>query len=214
MRELAARVLAQSPRRMVALGPQREHQQHRRVLGEREKLLEQEHRRRVGPVKILEGEHERRRLREPSEELADDLEGSPLECLRRELRGASLGLALERDLEQSAQVRVKLVGLAVEELLQASAQPDANAELGLLGSGADPFAAQQVAERPVRQRLAVRDATALEPRAPFPLRELAQLVEEPGLADAGVSRDDEDTSAAGAKRLERLPAETELARAA
>ena len=44
VRELAARVLAQPPRRVVALRPQREHEQHRRLLGEREELLEQQHR--------------------------------------------------------------------------------------------------------------------------------------------------------------------------
>ena len=127
MRELAGGVLAQAPRGVVPLGPQRQDEQHRRVLGEREQLLEEQHRGRVGPVEILEGEHERRGLREPSEELADDLERPPLQSLRRELRGARLRLVLERDLEQAAEVRIQLVRLAGEELLQAAAQADPNA---------------------------------------------------------------------------------------
>src|SRR4029079_13053206 len=127
VRELTARVLAQAPRGMVALGPQREDEQHGRLLGEREQLLEQEHRRRIGPVEILECERERRRLGEPGEELADDLERPPLQRLRRELRRACRGLVLESDLEQAAEVWVELVRLEVEQLLEAAAQPDADA---------------------------------------------------------------------------------------
>ena len=78
-------------------------------------------------MEILEGEHERRRLREAGEQLADDLERPPLQRLRRELRRARRRLVLERDFEQTSEVWVELVGLAVEELLEASAQPDANA---------------------------------------------------------------------------------------
>src|SRR5207245_704227 len=42
----------------------------------------------------------------------------------------------------------------------------------------------------------------------------AQLVEEAGLADAGVPRDDEDATASRAQRIESLPPQTELARTA
>ena len=120
---------------------------------------------------------------------------------------------LERDLEQAAEVRVELVGLVAEELLQAAAKADADAELRLLGSRADPLAAQEVAEGPVGERLAVGDAAALEPAASFPFRERPQLVEEAGLADSGVAGHDEDTAAAGARCFERLAAQAELARA-
>src|SRR4051794_1048072 len=161
VRELAARVLAEAPGRMVALGPQRENDEHRRLLGEREQLLEQQHRGRVGPVKVLEGEDERRRLGESGKQLADDLEGAPLQRLRRELRRTRRRLVFERDLEQAAEVRIQLVGVALEELLEATAEADADSQLRLLCSGPDPLAAQEVAERPVRQRLTVRDAAAL-----------------------------------------------------
>ena len=171
--ELASRVLAQAPGGVVALGPKRQDEQHWRLLGEREQLLEEQHRGRVGPVEILERKYERRRLRQPREELAHHLERPPLQRLRRKLRRARLRLVLERDLEQTAEVRVELVRVAVEELFQTAAQADANPQLRLLRSRADPLPAQEIAERPVGERLAVRDAAALEPAAPLPFGERA-----------------------------------------
>ena len=82
MRELAARVLAQTPGAVIALRPQREDEHDRHVLGEREQLLEEKNRGRVRPVEILEREDERAFLREPGEELADHLERPPLQRLR------------------------------------------------------------------------------------------------------------------------------------
>src|SRR6202035_3586194 len=114
MRKFAARALAQSPRGVVALGPQREDEQHRRLFGEREELLEKLQRRRVGPVEILERDHEWPFLRKPCEELTDDLERPPLQRLRRQLRGAIGRLMLERNLEQAAEVGIELAGAAVE----------------------------------------------------------------------------------------------------
>src|SRR5215468_5042766 len=102
---------------MVPLGPQREHEQHRRLLGQRKELLEKQDRRRVGPVEILEREDERRVVGEPREELADDLEGPPLQSLGGELRRARGGVTLERELEQAAEVRIELVRIPIEELL-------------------------------------------------------------------------------------------------
>jgi hypothetical protein len=66
---------------MVALGPQREDEQHRRFLREREELLEQQYRGGIGPVEVLERDDERRVLGEPREELADDFERPPLQRL-------------------------------------------------------------------------------------------------------------------------------------
>jgi hypothetical protein len=81
---------------------------------------------------------------------------------------------LERDLEQSAEVRVELRRAPFsEELLEPATKADANAELRLVAARADPLAAQKVAERPVRQRLTVRDATAFQPGRPVTLGELA-----------------------------------------
>ena len=70
---------------MVTLGSQREDEQDGCILRQRQQLLEKQDRRRVRPVEILQCEHERRRLREPGEELADDLERPPLQGLGREL---------------------------------------------------------------------------------------------------------------------------------
>ena len=82
MRELAARVLAQTPGAVIALRPQREDEYDRHVLGERKQLLEEKNRRRVRPVEILEREDERAFLRESGEELTDHLERPPLQRLR------------------------------------------------------------------------------------------------------------------------------------
>src|SRR2546423_264979 len=109
VRELAAGVLAQRPRCMVAFGAEREHEQHGSLFSEREKLLEQQHRGRIGPVEILEREDEWCVFRHPRKELADDLERAPLQRLGRELRRARLRLVLERDLEQATEVRIKLI---------------------------------------------------------------------------------------------------------
>jgi hypothetical protein len=53
MRELAACMLAQAPGGVVALGPQRKHEQHGRLLREGEQLLEQLNGGRVGPVEVF-----------------------------------------------------------------------------------------------------------------------------------------------------------------
>jgi hypothetical protein len=103
-------MLPKSPRRVIALGAKREDEQDRSVLRQREELFEQLNGRRIGPVEILERQHERRFLRQPEEELADDLERPPLQRLRRELRRARLGFVLERHFEQAAEVRIELVG--------------------------------------------------------------------------------------------------------
>ena len=63
VREPPRRELTQAPRRVVGIGPLRDHEQHRRVLGDREQLLGQLQRRRVGPVHVLE----RRRPPAPSQ---------------------------------------------------------------------------------------------------------------------------------------------------
>ena len=103
---------------MVALGPQREDEQDRRLLREREKLLEELHRRRIGPVEVLDRNHERGVLRQPREQLADHLEGAPLQCLGRELRRACSGRVLERHVEQPTEIRVELCSASAEQLLE------------------------------------------------------------------------------------------------
>ena len=198
MRELPGRVLAQRPGRVVALGSQGEHEEHRRRLREPEQLLQQEHRRRVRPVQVLDREHERPVLGEALEELPDDLERPPLQGLRRQLGGPRRGLPLEREVEQRAEIGVELGGRGAEELLEAAAEAEPHAQLGLVGAGADPRFAQEVPEGGVRQRLAVRDAPPLEPPHGVALRERPQLEQQAALADTGLPADDEHAAAAGA----------------
>ena len=83
---------------MVALRAKGDHEQNSRLLRETEQLLEQENRGRIGPVKVFDANDERRLLRNPGEQLADDLERPPLERLGRELRRARCGFRLEREI--------------------------------------------------------------------------------------------------------------------
>src|SRR6185369_3034225 len=122
-----------------------------------------------------------------------------------------LGIALEREIEQRAEIRIELVGPVSEELLEPAPQADADAQLRLVGSCADPLGPQQVAEGPVRERLPVRDAPPLEPAHAGVLRAGAQLGDEARLADAGIAAHEEDAAASGPERVERLSRRAELA---
>src|SRR5579864_660455 len=199
---------------MVALRPEREHEHDGSVLREAQQLLEQQDGGRVCPVQVLDRDHERRLLRQSCEETADDLERPPLQRFRRQLRNACGCVVLERQPEQRPEIRVRLVGVAHEQLLEPPAQADTHAQLRLVGPGADPVAPKKIAKRPVRKRLAVRDASALEPAGAVRLRVLAQLEQHARLADAGVAGDDQHAAAPGAERIERLAAGFELTLAA
>jgi hypothetical protein len=96
-------------------------------------------------MKVFDADDEWRLLRNPSEQLADDLERPPLERLRRELLRAHFGFPLEREIEQRSEVRVELIGPTCEQLLESPAQPDADAQLRLVGAGADPVGAEKIA---------------------------------------------------------------------
>ena len=155
VRELAGRMLAERPGGVVALRPQREHEQNGRLLGEDEELLQQRDGRRVRPVQVFDRDDERAGVREACNELADDLERAPLECLGRELGGAGRRIRLEREIEQRPEIGVELVPSVGEQLLEPPAEPDPDTQLRLIRSGADPPGPEQVAERPVGKRLAV-----------------------------------------------------------
>jgi hypothetical protein len=154
---------------VVALGAKREDEQDVRPLGQPEELLEKRDRGGVRPVKILDRDDERRRVGESGEQLADDFERPPLQRFRRQLGRARGGVGLEREVEQRAEVRVELVGALREELVEPPAQADPHAQLGVVCAGPDPLGAQEVAERPIGQRLTVGDAPPLEPADPVPV---------------------------------------------
>ena len=172
-------------------------------------------------MEVFDRDGDRPILREPAKELFDDLEGAVLKRLRRELCEPRDGVGLEREAEQRAEVRVELARPLGEEPFDAPAKSDTDAELRLVRADAEPVA-QEIAKRPVGQRLAVGDAAALEPergRRGGRLRSLegpAQLRDQPALPDPSVSADEEDTARAAewgldtsllAANLTRSPAE-------
>src|SRR5438874_752217 len=99
----------------------------------------------------------------------------------------AFGVARERlELERAETVREPLVGLGAGGARQRSPQRKPRPELGIVERHAEPVA-QQVAERPVRRRLAIRDATTLEPDVL--LGEPVELRQETALADPRFARE-------------------------
>jgi len=74
--------VAHGPRGVVRVGPLRDHEQHRGVLGCGQQLLGQLQRRLVGPMDVLENDHDRALGGQPLEQMADDLERAVLQRLR------------------------------------------------------------------------------------------------------------------------------------
>jgi len=118
---------------------------------------------------------------------------------------------LESDIQQRAEIRVELIGSTLEQLLEPPSEADADAQLCVVGSRADPVAPKKVTKRPVRQRLAVRDASPFQPSDTVGLRSPAQLDQEAALADPWVSAHDHDPAGAFAQCSECLAAHAELA---
>ena len=182
---------------MVALAPLRDHEQDGCLLADRDQPLDELDRGRVRPVEVFDRDGDRPILREPAEELFDDFEGAVLKRLRRELRKARDRIGLDRETEQRAEVRVDLCRALGEERFDAPTKSHTDAELWLVRADAEPVA-QEIAKRPVGQRLAVGDAATLEPegrRRGGRLRLLegpAQLGDQPALPDPGVAADEED----------------------
>ena len=110
--------LLDAPRRVVALGPLRDDEQHGGALGEPEQPLGQLHRGRVGPVQVLDGDDDRAVVGEPRQQVADHLERPVLQGFRRQLREPSRGLRLQGEAEHRAQVRVDLHRPVAEEALR------------------------------------------------------------------------------------------------
>ena len=136
-------------------------------------------------------------LREPLEEVPDDLERAVLQRLGREL-GEPGGHRRAPAAGPSSEPQVRLdLGRALAER---AARPAGAARRGPAAPArrarTPSHAREQVAERPVRQGIAVGDAPALEPerrgRATATRRSArsVQLGEEPGLADPRLADDD------------------------
>ena len=163
---------------MVALLPEREHQQERGGLRVGEQPFEELQRGGVRPVQILQRDGDRPVLREPLQPVPHDLERPVLERLRRELAQASLRIRLEGEPEHRGEVRGELGGAIAEEPLDVATERDPHPHLRLVREDTEPRA-DEVAERPVRHRLAVGDALPLEPTGAA-ARRLALVEHAPG----------------------------------
>src|SRR5207245_5766838 len=93
-------------------------------------------------------------------------------------------------------------------------QRDPNPQLGIGDAGAEP-SSDEVPEGPVRERLAVGDAPALQPQGGAlgprfgPLDEVAKLGKETALSDPRFARDHQDAAAPGQHVLPRRPRHAE-----
>ena len=144
--------------------------------------------------------------------LADHLERPVLEGLGRELgqpRGAPRARARARASRRGTG-RPRAAGRRTARRASAAA-PRRTRSSGSSREDAEPRA-QQVAERPVRHRLAVGDAPALEPqRAAAARRALARprtwrrsSASEPALADPRLAGEEQDPAGAGERRVDDL----------
>ena len=188
--------------------------QDRGGVGEPEQLLGELERGRVGPVQVVDREHDRTLVGQARDQLADDLERSVLHRFGRELGQARGGFSLERQAEHGAEIRVDLEHPLAEEALDLASQRDTQPQLRFLERDAEPFA-EHIAVGPVRERLAVRDATALEPERRSARRlggfdEPTQLGAEPALADSRLAGDEEDAAGPSEHRVRGFSSRCEL----
>ena len=167
VRELAGHLLLHAPRRVVALQPGRQDQQERRGLRVGEQPLEQLQRRRVGPVQVLEHDRHRAVLREPRDQLADDLERPILQRFGRELGETFRGVGLERQPQQRRQVRRDLGRASAEEPLDHPAERDADPQLRLVR---ERRRSRHAGGRGTASTASTRRTTRIGPRATAPGR--------------------------------------------
>lgn len=203
---LARSELSYVPGGVIALFALGDDEQDGCPLADREQPLDELHRRRVCPVEVLQQDDERAIPGERCQELLDDLERAVLQRFGRELREPCGDVRLGRDTEERAEVRIHLGLTCAEQLSERALERDAHAELRIVQRGPEPLA-EEVPERPVRQRLAVRDAPSLEPQSVIAG---AGIREEAALADPRLAHDDEDASATCHDAFDRLAHAGEL----
>ena len=200
---------------MIGIGALRHDEEDGRLLGQPEQALEQEQRGRVDPVDVLDGDDHRPLGGEQLQELLDDLERPVLERLRRELGEPRAGVGLERQTEDAPEVGIQLARALARQTIDGAPEEQPRAQLRIVHGQAQPVA-QQLAKRPVRHRLAVRDAAPFQPqRRPFPrgrIGDPAQLREQPALADPGLAPDQQDAARSARHELDRRPGPRDLCR--
>ena len=138
----------------------------RGLLGRGKQLVEQRERGLVRPVEILEHETQRALSRERADELVEPVERLVLDGVAREIAQPLLLLRLERQAEQGGEEGIGLLCLVAERAGELRPQLEADARLGIGDAQTEP-AAEQLAHRPVGDRLGVGDGvTGEEAHAP------------------------------------------------
>ena len=175
-------------------------EQQRRDVDELEEVLGELPRRAVRPVHVLDREHDRTaagQARDPGPVGPPDLR---CELVRRERAKALLlgRFGLER--QQARQVRQDVRPLGLREQPELGVELGADREVGLALLGAEP-GAQDLDEGPVEEIGAVREAVALEHGSAVD-GERAELVDEAGLADAGLAEQEDDLAPAGGELVQ------------
>jgi len=145
-------------------------------------------------VQILKRKRERTIRREPVDELDHHLERAVLERFRRELGETRSSLGIEREPEQRAEVRVTYSRPFAKEPFEVPAQRYPGTQLGLVGAEPEPVA-QELTERPVGKRLAVRDAAPFQPAALEPRTQLREKASTPSPARSFTRPPSRSTSA-------------------
>ena len=211
VREDGARVLAQAPRRLVAIGAVDEDEPELHLLGQPEQVLDELERERVRPLQVVEDDAQRVGLGEAPHDRPHGGERLLLDGLAAQLAQLRLRLGLEREPEQAGEERIRRLG-ARAEAAERSLQLQPQTRLRGIDADAEPVA-QEVAHGPVGEALGIRA------RAPFEEADAVavappRLDDEPRLADARLAGDRDDRAAAVGDRLAGLVEHRELARAA
>ncbi len=165
VRQLPRHVLLEPPCAVVALGPSGHQQQERLGVGVGGQPLQELQRGGVRPVQVLDRDGDGSVSRQTGRQRAHDLERAVLQRLGRQLCQTSCDVGLQREAEQCAEVGVEVDGSVAEQLVEPTAERDPHPQLGLVAEHPEPRA-QQVPQRPVGHRLAVRDAATHEPSGP------------------------------------------------
>ncbi len=213
--KLACGRLLDPPGVMVALGAAGQHEEQGRHLRVDEEPLKELERGGVGPVQVLEGDRDGSVLGQAHDQGPEHLERPVLQRLRRKLLESVVRVGLERQAEHRAEVGVDLEDAVAEQPRDAPAKRHAHPELRLVRQDAEP-GPKEIPERPVRHRLAVGDAPALDPQGPAvrragALHELAELGQQPALADPRLARHEQDPARARERRVDRRPRLGQLA---
>ena len=180
------------PGGVVGVAAMDEQEGDRGLLGRRKQLVEQRERCFVRPVEILEHQTQRAFSCDRADELVEPVERLVLDGVAREVAQALLLLRLERQPEQGGEEGIGLLCVVGERAGELRAQLQTDARLGIGNAQTEP-GAEQLAHRPVRDRLGVGDGVAGE-EADAPGEALLQLGDEARLADPGLAGDRGDRS--------------------